>query len=194
MPLLKLETDIFPTDLFALGEDDFPWRVAHVRSRQEKALARHLHGAGVPFYLPQREHKVARSGRTFRSYLPLFPGYLFFRGAAAECQRTLRSNVVVRLLDVPAQGVLSSELGQIYSLLRLGASLTVQDTFAPGDAVRVVRGPFQGYSGIVVRASGRPRLIVSISMLRKSVVVEFDREAVSRIAPRMAGSLRSAVA
>jgi hypothetical protein len=35
-----------------------PWWVAHVKSRQEKTLARHLQPLGIPYYLPQREQKI----------------------------------------------------------------------------------------------------------------------------------------
>jgi len=72
MPLLKREPDVFPEDLFG-SECGEPWVVAHVRSRQEKVLARHLHSVAVPHYAPQREKKVRRAGRNFTSYLPLFP-------------------------------------------------------------------------------------------------------------------------
>ena len=54
--------------------------MAHLRSRQEKLLARYLREREIPFYLPQMEKRSRRSGRTFVSYLPLFAGYVFFRG------------------------------------------------------------------------------------------------------------------
>ena len=78
MPLLKREPDSFPAAVFELPVEASPWWVAHVRSRQEKALARFLRPLAVAFYLPQGEHRTRRAGRTFVSYLPLFPGYLFF--------------------------------------------------------------------------------------------------------------------
>ena len=40
----------------------------------------------------------------------------------------------------------------------------------------MVDGPFEGYLGIVVRERGAERLLVSVSLLRKSVAVEFERE------------------
>ena len=179
MPLLKQETDVFPTDLFDLSEADLPWRVAHVRSRQEKVLARRLLGLRVAFYLPQRIHRVRRSGRTFVSHPPLFPGYVFFRGSSSDRMAALASGVVVRILEVPEQTTFQAELSQVHRLQRSGASLVPCSPIAPGDAVRIVDGPFQGYTGTVVRGSERPRLIVSISMLRKSIAVEFDRGVLS---------------
>ncbi|MGH9316981.1 MAG: transcription termination/antitermination NusG family protein [Thermoanaerobaculia bacterium] len=196
MPLLKCGTEIFPPSLFELPEGDYPWWVAHVRSRQEKALARYLLPLQVPFYLPLREKRSRRSGRTFTSYLPLFRGYLFLRGSGRERHAALRSNLIVRVLDVPDQALLNRELGELRALQRMGASLVPYAPLAAGDVVRVADGPFQGYSGVVVRGAARPRLVVSISVLRKAVAVEFERDVLvpARSPQRPKGDARSAVA
>ena len=103
VPILKREVDLSPSHLFELSRVEHPWWVAYVRSRQEKGLARylsHLAGQGVGFYLPQAEKRVRRAGRTFVSSLPLFPGYLFFRGGAEARREALRSNLIVEVLPV----------------------------------------------------------------------------------------------
>jgi len=97
VPILKREVDLFPSHLFELSRTEHPWWVAYVRSRQEKALARHLAGHGVGFYLPQAEKRTRRAGRTFVSSLPLFPGYLFYRGTAEARRKQYQ-----RVLDLIA--------------------------------------------------------------------------------------------
>src|SRR5262249_6682419 len=163
MPLLKWTTDLFPSELFALSPSDSPWWVAHVRSRQEKALARHLLPLEVPFYLPQREKRIRRAGRTFVSYHPLFPCYLFFRGSYDERSAAHRSILIVKVLEVRDQDLLASELMQIRQLQEAGASFVPYSDVVPGDAVRVTDGPFRGYVGVVSRVQGRARLLVSVS-------------------------------
>ena len=113
MPILKKEPDAFPETIFEL---EAPWWVAHLRSRQEKVLARFLRERGIPFYLPQMEKRVQRSGRTFLSYLPLFSGYLFFRGGREEKLAAVKSNVIVSVLEPSDQAQISAELGQIHQL------------------------------------------------------------------------------
>ncbi len=195
MPLLKREPDSLPTSVFDLAAQIFPWWVAHVRSRQEKALARYLRPLEVPFYLPQGEQRIRRAKRTFVSYLPLFPGYLFFRGPAASRLAALRSNLIVKVLDVPDQDLLTEELSQLHALQQSGASLVPCAPIAPGDSVSVVEGPFKGYRGVVLRGADRPRLVVSISILRKAVAVELERGAVALVSDaRSRGDVRSAVA
>jgi hypothetical protein len=181
MTLLRLETDLFPTDVFELSETAVPWWVAHVRSRQEKALARHLVRFGVPFYLPLHEKRVRRAGRQFVSLLPLFPSNVFCGGRGEERLAALRTHLVCQILDVAQQEVLNGELAQLRLLQESGASLAPHPALAPGEAVRVIQGPFEGYVGVVVRSDGRPRLVVSVSMLRKAVAVEFDREALAPV-------------
>jgi transcription termination/antitermination protein NusG len=178
LPRLKREPELFPEGIFGLPELDYPWWVAHTLSRQDKALARYLMPLGVPFYLPSREQRTRRAARTLVSYLPLFPGYLFFRGSAAHRRAALRSNLIIKVLEVMDQDVLTGELLQIRRLQELGADLVPYRDLAPGDPVGITDGPFKGYKGVVLRQQGRLRLLVSISMLRQAVAVEFERNVV----------------
>ena len=175
MPLLKREPNVFPEDLFERGAEA-PWVVAHVRSRQEKVLARHLQPLGVPYYAPQREKTIRRAGRTLHSYLPLFPGYVFLRAGAEGRARAWGSGVVVRMIDVADPRRLEDELAQIRSLQRFGAVLVPWAALPAGEPVRVVEGPFEGYVGVVLRDRGAERLLVSVSLLRKTIAVELGRE------------------
>ena len=181
MPLLPKEADLFPDDLFALPVEQFPWCVAHVRSRQEKVLARRLFHKQIAFYLPQVERVVERSSRRFRSYLPLFAGYLFFRGDDEARDVALRSGVVARLIDVDDQPLLNEQLAQIRRLQLAGASFEVYEDLLPDDVVAITEGPFRGYVGSVVRSARGDRLVVSLSLLRKSVAVEFNRPVLRRL-------------
>lgn len=177
MPLLPKEAEIFPEDLFDRVTQ--PWWVAHVRARHEKTLGRELLDRGVPFYMPQIEQKKRRDGRTFRSFLPLFTGYVFFRGDENARDVVRRRPAVIGVIDVIDQDLLTSELAQIRRLQLAGASLRPYVEYAPGDVVRVREGAFAGYKGVVVRTKGMQRLIVQVSTLKQLIAVEFDREVVS---------------
>jgi transcription antitermination factor NusG len=45
-----------------------------------------------------------------------------------------------------------------------------------GQKVEIERGPLQGLSGVVIRIKNVDRLIVSVSLLMRSVAVEMDHE------------------
>ncbi len=180
MPLLPKEPEILPADLFSLSIQTHPWGVAHVRSRQEKVLARFLAEEQIPFYLPTTTVRRKRADRTLTSHLPLFAGYVFHRAPEARRDRIWRSNVVANLIEVPDQVRLGDELAQLRLLQESGAAFKLYHEILPGEPVRIVDGAFAGYSGVVVRARGQERLIVSISLLRQAVSVEFAREVVQR--------------
>jgi transcription antitermination factor NusG len=187
MPILSRESEIYPDNLFDLPTSVAPWQVAHLRSRQEKCVARLLLDGGMPFYLPQIEQKKRSSGRTLVSHLPLFPGYIFLRRVEGLRQTLWRTSAVANMIDVPDQEQLTAELFQIRQLQVSGAVLTPHTDFAPGDAVRIEEGAFHGYSGTVVEERGSLRLIVAVSVLRKSVAVEFPREFLALSKPSAAG-------
>jgi transcription antitermination factor NusG len=179
VPILKREVDVYPHDLFARRDVGRPWWVAHLRSRQEKVLARFLREQGIAHYLPQYEKVVRRAGRKFTSYLPLFPGYVFFRGTPDERKLAFASDVIVQVLAVLDQSRLEGELGDLWRLQAAGAPLVPWEYLGPGDAVEIVDGPFRGLAGTILREKGALRLVVSVTFLRQSVAAEIDREIVT---------------
>jgi transcription antitermination factor NusG len=183
MPILRKESDIFPDDLCAMPTGDAPWEIAHLRSRQEKSVARLLFDASMPFYLPQIKQTNQRSGRLFVSHLPLFAGYIFMRRVEGLRQALWRTNAVANLIEVPDQNQLHAELLQIRELQQRGAVLTPRVDLVPGDAVRIMEGAFSGYSGVVIEERGSLRLIVSVTILKKSVTVELPRELLAQVPP-----------
>lgn len=176
MPLLKREEEISPSELFALN--GLAWTVALTRSRQEKALARYLAGRRLAFYLPLLEKRVTWRGRVRTSFLPLFPGYVFLRGDAAARLSALQSRLIVRTLEVPDQELLGRELGELRRLQLSGARIAPVTALEPGDPVRIAEGPFAGYTGVLLRERPGQRLLISITMIQKAVVVELGPQAV----------------
>jgi hypothetical protein len=123
MPALRREPDVFPDDLFTFPSDSFPWMVAHVRSRQEKALARYLRERAVPFYLPQMEQKKQRSGRTFTFVSPSV-WRLRLRPWPCGCARGVVAQQRRRnLIAVVDQEQLGQQLQELKSLHLAGTSL-----------------------------------------------------------------------
>jgi transcriptional antiterminator NusG len=177
MPLLKREIDCHPADLFDRNEG--PWWVLHVKSRQEKSAARFLLESGLSFYLPQVEKSVKKNGRTLKSYLPLFGGYVFHRGEKSGHTAFWRNDAIVRAIAVEDQQRLHDELRQLWHLQRSGLSLVPHPFVALGDEVRITEGVFAGYRGVVVREKGSELLVVSVSVINHSVAVELARDAVA---------------
>ena len=180
LPIFKRELDIFPAHLFGDSEKSGLWYVIQTKSRQEKAIARSLLESSISYYLPQYEREIRRAGRIFRSYLPLFPGYVFLHGTPADRLFALRTDCALRILPVADQTGLHCELEAIQKLLTSGRPIVSHPFVSTGDRVRIVGGPFHDVEGIVLREKGAFHLIVSVTFISASVAVEVDREYVER--------------
>ena len=178
MPILKPEPDVFPDTLFDLAPDRYPWWVVHVRSRQEKVLARECRRRGVPFYLPLREQRNPRDRHRRTSWLPLFPGYLFVRGDVEhERLELLQTNLCVHILAVLDQEELAHDLSQVRRLQELGLPLRPYPELTKGSVVRIAEGPFEGMTGRVTGLKGKSRFVVSVRFIHRAVSVELDVDA-----------------
>ncbi len=156
--------------------DDFSglWWVAHTKSRNEKALAHHLVSKNISYFLPMN-WKVRRTrGRTIRSLLPLFGGYLFFCGNENQRLEVLRTNRVANLIEVRDQTRLIKELLQIQNALQAGAPLIPHKYIEAGRRCRVIAGPLADLQGVVVKTKGVTRLILQIDMLGQAASVEIE--------------------
>jgi transcription antitermination factor NusG len=202
MPILSAEPSIFPAGLlraepsgdaapFALGQAGWVpsesatvldqsvdeqrcWQVLYTKARQEKAVARELLRAEVPFYLPLIPKTAVRRGRRSTSYLPLFTGYVFLWGNEQERIRALKTNRLSRILPVERPEELVNDLRQIEQLIAAEAPLTIEERLQPGDPVRVTDGPFAGLEGTVLVRRGRRRLLVAVNFLQQGASVEID--------------------
>jgi transcription antitermination factor NusG len=152
------------------------WWVAHTKSRNEKALAKDLLQKDISYFLPMSWKVRRQRGRTIRSLLPLFSGYLFFCGDEGHRIDVLRTNRVANLLIVKDQQRLLDELSQIEQALRTGAALTPHKYIKKGQYCRVIGGPLTDLHGIVVKTKGTARLLLQIDMLGQATSVEVDTE------------------
>jgi transcription antitermination factor NusG len=178
MPLLPLEPFVFPDDLLEQSatstEPSVPWWVLHTRPRAEKSLARKLLRSTTPFFLPLCKRQWRHRGRLLRSYVPLFPGYVFLRADSHSVFRTLETNLVARVLPVPDQAQLHSDLSRVYCLIATDAPLTPEERLKPGALVEITSGPLVGLEGKVLRRGKQLKFIVEVQFLQSGVSVEIE--------------------
>lgn len=186
MPILAAEVDLSPEGLLELPPArDRPWRVAHTRPRQEKALARELLAAGVPFYLPCDRRRTRVRGRVVTSTVPLFGGYLFVQAGDDERWRIAASKRVACFLDVRNEARFLEDLRGVWRLLDLGEPVTVEDGLVRGSPVTVRTGPLVGMTGIVEQIVGGFKFIVMVQFIGRGVSVTLDGEMLGSIRTRI---------
>lgn len=187
MPILDRESDIHPPDLLSRidepnTEDPSQWWVLYTLPRREKDLMRRLRALDVPFYGPlvQRKSRTP-GGRTIRSWVPLFAGYVFLHATEQQRHTTLTTNCVSRCLAVPSQEELVADLLQVQRLISSNAPLTPEARIEPGMRVRIRSGSLAGLEGTVVQRRGEERLIVAVRFLQQGASIELTDFSVERI-------------
>lgn len=178
MAILEKELDCFPADLLDLDPAANPlsgtWSAVHTRPRAEKALARRLRVAGVPFYLPQYERRYRQQRRLVKSQLPLFPGYLFIHADDDQRLTTWNATQTASVIDVADQAAFRADLLAIRELVESGAEIAPEDRLEPGSRAEIVGGPFKGREGVVLRRGSQLRLVVAVDFLQKGASVEVE--------------------
>jgi len=116
----------------------------------------------------------------------LFPGYVFARFTDLEDRRprVLRADGVVRILGVghTIEPIPDREIHSICQLLSSGNKCYPHPFIREGSRVRVRRGPLRGVEGLLVRANGQGRLVISVDLLSQSVATEVDASDIEAIA------------
>jgi transcription antitermination factor NusG len=152
------------------------WYAAYTRSRHEKRVAQQLELGRVESYLPLCEKQSRWQDRRVRLQLPLFPGYVFVRVALRERLSVLRIPGVVGLVSANNVPVPLPE-GQIDSLRDvLSRCLRAEPHpfLKAGRRVRVRYGPLAGFEGILVRRKAGYRVVVSVELIMRSMIVDVD--------------------
>jgi transcription antitermination factor NusG len=157
------------------------WYVAQTIARHEKRAAELLKNRDIENFLPLYESVRRWKDRRVRLHLPLFPGYVFVHMVFQERMRVLEIPSVVRLVGFG--GSLSMLPDHEVEALQNG--LTRQSHVEPhpyltiGRRVRVKCGPLEGLEGLLVRKQGRFRLILSVDLIQRSMIVDVDAADVS---------------
>ncbi len=153
------------------------WWIAHTKPRQEKALARDIANSSGSYFLPMFEATRRSKGRSWKAVLPLFAGYVFIC-CDGEDQRlaALKTNRVVRLIEVADQELLVGELTGINRILEVGAAIDPYAALISGLPCRITAGPLEGVEGILCRPSRKNRFVVQVSILGQGASVEIDAD------------------
>jgi transcription antitermination factor NusG len=156
------------------------WYALHVKPRFEKYVETHLAEKGYDVFLPTYTAKRKWSDRVKSISLPLFPSYLFCRFPINSRLPILITPGVNFIVGVgkTAIAVDEHEINAIRCVMQSGAGIQPHPFLQVGETVRVEEGPLEGLTGIILRTKGNDRLLVSVSLLMRSVSVELERTAV----------------
>jgi transcription antitermination factor NusG len=153
-----------------------PWCAVYTRHQHEKTVAEMLEAKGFEIFLPLYESVRKWKDRRKLLSLPLFPGYVFVRGAL-ERRLPIMTTPGVHMIISRGERVATIPAAEIDAIRR-----TIEGQFRVephpflrcGERVRVVRGSLEGVVGVLTRKKNHYRLVLSVEMLAQSVAIEID--------------------
>lgn len=153
------------------------WYALHVRSNYEHLVAVQLERAGVEAFYP---HMLEPSRDRRREIEKKFmPGYVFGHFELSERTPIVAIPQVVRILGWGARpaAIPDDEIEGVRKIVSFPKIVTPGECeyVAEGDLVRVCRGPLTGLEGFVVHRKNSTRIVVSVTMLGRSIAAEVDR-------------------
>ncbi|MGO9970845.1 MAG: transcription termination/antitermination protein NusG [Bryobacteraceae bacterium] len=153
------------------------WFALRVKSRCEKGVANIARNKGFEAFLPLYQSHRRWSDRLKRIELPLLPGYIFCR---LNPQQRLPLLTIPGSLDFVSFGktpapVEDAEIAAIQMVIRSGLSTEPWRFLDGGRRVRLEGGPLTGLEGILVETAKPQRVVVSVTLVERSVAVAIER-------------------
>ena len=157
-----------------------PWFALQVKFRHEKTVSQALRGKGYTEYLPLCRGRHHSGGRFQDVDLPLFPTYVFCRFDPLRRLPILMTPGVFSIVGTSSEPlpVDEGELGTVQRLIASGLHAEPWPFLQVGDPVYVEEGALRGTHGALQRVKNEYRLVISITLLQRSVAVEIDRASV----------------
>lgn len=160
------------------------WYAAYTCANHEKKVREQLELRCVVSFLPLYETVRRWKDRRTRLQLPLFPGYIFVQMATQDRLQVLQVPGVVRLVgfDGRPTPLPDEEIESLRKGLTAGILAEPHPFLTVGRRVRIKSGPLAGREGVLLRKKAGLRIVLSIEMIMRSLVVDVDNDNVELVA------------
>lgn len=144
-------------------------------------MASHLYAKGYEVFLPKTPAQKRWSDRIKKVTRPLFPGYLFCKFDLSNRLPVLKTPWMFQIVGLGPTPIPvdDEELDAIRNLVMSGSAAEPWPYVAMGQKVRIKSGTLRGVVGVLTEFKGDHKLVVSLTLLRRSVAVEIDSALVS---------------
>jgi transcription antitermination factor NusG len=157
-----------------------PWFALQTKPRNEKQVERSLTRKGYECCLPMYRQKRQWSDRIVEAELPLFPMYVFCRFNSSAIGKAIATPGVTRIVGFGGQPA-EVEVEEISALQLLSESGLLREPWGylpNGTLVQVETGPLTGAQGIFCSSECKRRLVISVTLLQRSVAIQLDESTV----------------
>jgi transcription antitermination factor NusG len=155
---------------------NYPWYALQVRSRYENLVAAHLTGKGFECFSPLYKSRRRWSDRFKELECPLFPGYVFCRLNPLD---RLPIHITPGVILIVGHGknpepIDETEIEAIQSAVNSGLPSQPYPFLQIGQRVRIDSGPLWGLQGVLLGFKGNHRLVLSVTLLKRSIAVQLE--------------------
>jgi transcription antitermination factor NusG len=159
------------------------WFALQVHAGREKWIASYLEDLGFEHLLLVRREMRRWSDRFKTIEKPIFTGYVFCRFHFEDRVKLLSGPGVLRIVGYgrTPMPVDDHEMAAVQTLSTTELPLRECPYLNEGDFVRLEGGSLDGLVGRFVEARAGARVVVSVTILQRSVAVEIDRSRLTAI-------------
>jgi transcription antitermination factor NusG len=171
------------------------WFALNTKFMYEDYVARQVRGRGYEVYLPIYKCRRRWSDRIKEIDLPLFPGYLFCRFNPSARLPILTTPGLIQIVGIGKTPIPIDD-NEITAIQIASESRLEREPWPylqVGQKVRVECGPLCGVEGILLNFKGQHRLVLSVTLLQRSIAVEVDSAWVSSVTRQTPAGNRSAI-
>jgi len=175
--------------------DRYSWYALQTRSRYEHFAAAHLRSKGYEPFLPVYTCRRRWADRIKNLELPLFPGYIFCR---FDLLNRLPILITPGIVQVVGSGknplpIEDAEIAAIQEVVQSELPRQPWPFLQVGQKARIAYGPLCGLEGILLGLKGNHRLVLSVSLLKRSVAVDIDSAWVAPISSNLTAACDATV-
>jgi transcription antitermination factor NusG len=157
-----------------------PWFALQTKPKSERKVERLLVQKGYDCFTPTYRSKRKWSDRTVELDLPLFPGYVFCRFNRLVLGKAISTQGVTRVVGfggTPAE--VDREEVEALQLLSQSKFFREPWKYLPdGTLVLIETGPLTGIQGIISFDGNQRRLVISVTLLQRSVAIPLAEDTV----------------
>jgi transcription antitermination factor NusG len=163
----------------------WPWYAIQAKSSREKTASLLLENAGYECLVPISKYMRRWSDRMKEVEVPLFPGYFFCRMDPHNRLPVLMTPGVIQIVGVGKTPipVEEEEIAAIQRVGKSGLPTMPWPYLEVGHVVRIEEGPLRGLPGIVIKIKSGMKLVLSVSLLQRSMAVEIERGWIGEVQP-----------
>ena len=158
----------------------YPWYALQTKPKIEIKVERLLKLKRYECFAPTYRQKRKWSDRTVQVDLPLFPGYVFCRFNSSSPGKAISTQGVVRIVGfsgTPAE-VAVEEIDALQLLTQSNLLREPWKYLPTGTPILVETGPLAGVQGIICADGNKRQLIISVTLLQRSVAVQLGEDTV----------------